>query len=84
MAPATQSTIWKYFNPKENESAQCALCNKIYSRKGRTTTSLKNHLKSMHPEEYSLYMSTDADQKAKKECKISKYLNIFIRSCFSF
>ncbi|GBP12619.1 Zinc finger BED domain-containing protein 4 [Eumeta japonica] len=39
---------------------------KTYSRKGRTTSSLKNHLKSMHTEEFTLF------EKANKEKALQK------------
>lgn len=46
------SAVWKYFECLSSELAQCCLCRKNYSRKGRGTTSLKSHLRSMHKEQY--------------------------------
>ncbi|CAH2091123.1 unnamed protein product [Euphydryas editha] len=68
MSPPTQSDIWNYFQPNEQnqDKADCKICNKTYSRKGRTTTSLKNHLKSMHKEEYSLYERSTNEKQLKK------------------
>ncbi|XP_050514956.1 zinc finger BED domain-containing protein 4-like [Diabrotica virgifera virgifera] len=48
------SEIWTYFTPIcDAERAKCKLCNKEYSRKGRTTTAMRNHLKAMHKTEFS-------------------------------
>ncbi|KAL0808864.1 hypothetical protein ABMA28_012534 [Loxostege sticticalis] len=57
MSRPTKSNVWDYFEPnkKDQDKANCKICNKSYSRKGRTTSSLKNHLKSMHSEEFSTF-----------------------------
>lgn len=47
------SYIWQFFVAVDSDYAKCKTCNKNYSRKGRTTTSLKAHLKSMHTEKYA-------------------------------
>jgi hypothetical protein len=52
MDSSVWSLWWKYFTKVSNDSAKCNLCSKSYSRKGRSTTNLKNHLKSMHKKEY--------------------------------
>ena len=62
-----QSEIWTYFKPDDDRNkAQCIICNKTYSRKGRTTSSLKNHLKSMHPEQFSLFESSNNEKQMQK------------------
>ncbi|KAJ3661175.1 hypothetical protein Zmor_005584 [Zophobas morio] len=67
MAPPMQSEIWTYFKPDDDRNeAQCIICNKTYSRKGRTTSSLKNHLKSMHPEQFSLFESSNNEKQMQK------------------
>ncbi|KAF2904426.1 hypothetical protein ILUMI_01751 [Ignelater luminosus] len=68
MSSPTRSAIWTYFKPDENDQskAHCKICNKTYSRKGRTTTSLKNHLKSMHPEEFNLFESSHKEKQFQK------------------
>ncbi|XP_063924783.1 zinc finger BED domain-containing protein 4-like [Zophobas morio] len=67
MAPPTRSEIWTYFKPDDDRNkAQCIICNKKYSRKGRTTSSLKNHLKSMHPEQFSLFESSSNEKQMQK------------------
>ncbi|KAJ3654653.1 hypothetical protein Zmor_013827 [Zophobas morio] len=67
MAPPMQSEIWTYFKPDDDRNkAQCIICNKTYSRKGRTTSSLKNHLKSMHPEQFSLFESSSNETQMQK------------------
>lgn len=47
------SEIWTYFTLSDADRARCKLCNNEYSRKGRTTTAMRNHLKSMHKTEFS-------------------------------
>ena len=64
------SEVWKYFQKLPNESSQCLLCNKNYSRKGRGTTSLRNHLQSMHKNEFQELMSGErkkSEEILKKE-----------------
>ncbi|XP_050508041.1 zinc finger BED domain-containing protein 4-like [Diabrotica virgifera virgifera] len=54
MSKSNYSEIWTYFTPIcDAERAKCKLCNKEYSRKGRTTTAMRNHLKAMHKTEFS-------------------------------
>ncbi|XP_063900926.1 zinc finger BED domain-containing protein 4-like [Zophobas morio] len=67
MAPPIQSEIWTYFTPDDDRNkAQCKICNKTYSRKGRTTSSLRNHLKSMHPKQFSLFESSSNEKQMQK------------------
>ncbi|KAF2898021.1 hypothetical protein ILUMI_08162 [Ignelater luminosus] len=68
MSPPTRSDIRTYFKPdeKDQSKAHCKICNKTYSRKGRITTSLKNHLKSMHPEEFNLFESSNEEKQFQK------------------
>ncbi|KAM3964034.1 zinc finger BED domain-containing protein 4-like [Aphomia sociella] len=68
MSPPTQSDIWNYFKPNEHnqDKADCKICNKTYSRKGRTTSSLKNHLKSMHSEEFAVFESLSKEKQLQK------------------
>lgn len=68
MPPPRQSEIWIYFKPVENDrdKSQCKICSKTYSRKGRTTSSLKNHLKSMHPEEFTLFENANNEKQLQK------------------
>ncbi|XP_063931353.1 uncharacterized protein LOC135143417 [Zophobas morio] len=67
MAPPMQSAIWTYFKPDDDRNkSQCIICNKTYSRKGRTTSSLKNHLKSMQPEQFSLFESSTNEKQMQK------------------
>ena len=53
MAPP-KSAVWKYFTCISNELAKCNLCSLNFSRKGKGTTSLRNHLKSKHPNELKI------------------------------
>lgn len=68
MSPPTRSDIWNYFKQNEHslDTADCKICNKTYSRKGRTTSSLKNHLKSMHPEEFQFFESLNKEKQLQK------------------
>ncbi|XP_063930361.1 zinc finger BED domain-containing protein 4-like [Zophobas morio] len=67
MAPPMQSEIWTYFKPdNDRNKAQCIICNKTYSRKARTTSSLKNHVKSMHPEQFCLFESSNNERQMQK------------------
>nr|CAH7728839.1 unnamed protein product [Callosobruchus chinensis] len=61
------SAIWKYFVLVNDESAKCKICDGKYSRKGKGTTSLKNHLQRKHSEEYDLFLKEDAAKKSTDE-----------------
>lgn len=52
-APSTGSAVWNFFSKESPENAKCLVCNQIYSRKGRGTTSLKSHLRSRHEQQYA-------------------------------
>ncbi|KAH8279797.1 hypothetical protein KR054_005937, partial [Drosophila jambulina] len=47
-----KSNVWQFFYKASDTVATCCLCNRNYSRKGRGTTCLRNHLKSKHQEEF--------------------------------
>lgn len=47
-----KSNVWQFFYKASDTVAVCCVCNRNYSRKGRGTTCLRNHLKSKHPEEF--------------------------------
>ena len=64
-----KSSVWKYFIDKCADSVQCSLCNKSYSNKGRGTTSLKNHLRSMHKKEYNELNEVIEGEELKKVIK---------------
>ncbi|GBP89911.1 hypothetical protein EVAR_63574_1 [Eumeta japonica] len=69
MSPPIKSSIWTYFTIDKNdpEMSECKICNKSDSRKRRTTTSLKNHQKSMHPEEFCLFQSANKEKELKEK-----------------
>ncbi|KAJ8718316.1 hypothetical protein PYW08_002553 [Mythimna loreyi] len=46
------SKIWQYFREIDEDTAECQICFKDYSKKGRSTNALKMHLKSMHKDKY--------------------------------
>lgn len=75
------SIVWKYFKEESNDSVKCSLCSKIYSRRGRGTSSLKNHLRSMHIEQFKQMILEEANQNAAKEqrkqsCSAKKNLTL--------
>ncbi|XP_023219004.1 zinc finger BED domain-containing protein 4-like [Centruroides sculpturatus] len=61
------SIIWKYFTIVNDECAKCKICEGKYSRKGKGTTSLKNHLQRKHPQEYALFLKEDSAKKSADE-----------------
>lgn len=62
MPPPLKSEVWKYFTLVNKDTAKCSICGKDYSRKGRTNTSLKNHLKFKHPEEHTRFLSCEIEK----------------------
>ncbi|KAK4314325.1 hypothetical protein Pmani_014393 [Petrolisthes manimaculis] len=58
------SAVWTYFTCVSREVAQCSLCSRNYSRKGRGTTSLKSHLRSKHKNQYRAMLDLE-DQRMK-------------------
>ena len=64
------SAIWKLFTRlnDNSEKASCNNCNKTYTAKGGTTSSLINHLKAAHNELYEQYqLETKAKSKASNK-----------------
>lgn len=53
MSKSNSSPIWTYFLLSDTDHAKCKICNKLISRKGRTTSAMRNHIKSIHKEEFS-------------------------------
>ncbi|XP_073954386.1 E3 ubiquitin-protein ligase TRIM33-like isoform X2 [Choristoneura fumiferana] len=53
------SPIWAYFSEIDKDSVKCELCGKAYSRRGRSTTPLRSHLRAMHPDSYRQYCRLD-------------------------
>lgn len=58
------SNVWNYFSESENEKAKCKICDKTFSRKGRSTSGLMSHLKYKHKEEYSKLEEIQDSQKS--------------------
>jgi hypothetical protein len=78
MKPFT-SVIWNYFVNVDINSAKCKLCEKVYSRKGGTTTALKGHLKSLHPHEYEECNKLESEKKdAQAQCSGSSSTSILL------
>lgn len=46
------SEVWMYFTICDTENVNCKLCDKKYSRKGRSTSAMRNHLEAKHKNEY--------------------------------
>src|SRR5215469_7470220 len=61
------SIVRKYFKEESNDSVRCSLCSKIYLKIGRGTSSLKNHLRSMHIEQFKQMILEEANQNAARE-----------------
>uniref|UniRef100_A0A6A7G8N7 Zinc finger BED domain-containing protein 4-like n=1 Tax=Hirondellea gigas TaxID=1518452 RepID=A0A6A7G8N7_9CRUS len=70
MAPQYFSAVWDYFILLGTERAKCLLCEKCYSRKGRSTTSLKNHLRSMHNNQYKEMINSKNESEEKLKTTI--------------
>ncbi|CAG5014291.1 unnamed protein product [Parnassius apollo] len=52
MSKAHISEFWTYFTICDAENVNCKLCDKKYSRKGRTTSAMRNHLEAKYKNEY--------------------------------
>ncbi|GBP72354.1 Zinc finger BED domain-containing protein 4 [Eumeta japonica] len=55
------------FDKNDPEKSECKICDKSFSRKGCTATFLKNHLKSIDPEEFCLFQSANKEKELKKK-----------------
>lgn len=62
-----KSRVWNFFYKESDTVATCCLCHKNYSRKGRGTTCLRNHLKSKHPGEFQTLSENDIKYMVKTE-----------------
>ena len=65
------SCIWNFFTEVCPNTAKCKLCEKTYSRKGGTTTSLKGHLKYIHATEYDKLIKLEDEKKNIAQCSSS-------------
>lgn len=61
-----KSNVWQFFYKASDTVATCCLCQRNYSRKGRGTTCLRNHLKSRHPAEF-MTLTEDIKYVVKRE-----------------
>ena len=68
---STSSGVWNYFENVSSDIAKCRLCNANYSRKGRTTSGLRNHLNSKHPEEFKSMSKQEEERRESKKRKAS-------------
>ena len=72
MAPPKRSCLWLYFEEipetaKEKKSGKCNTCGLVLKMSQSSTTSLKNHLKSRHKDEYQRFLAQDAASKQADE-----------------
>ena len=67
MASGTKSAVWRFFLKESKDWALCFTCNKRYSRKGRGTSNLKNHLKSKHKDQYEELLKEEEANAEKKD-----------------
>ncbi|XP_064548899.1 zinc finger BED domain-containing protein 4 [Drosophila montana] len=70
-----KSRVWNFFYKESDTVAICCLCHKNYSRKGRGTTCLRNHLKSKHPAEFLTLSENDMKYMVKTEINDSATAN---------
>ena len=71
------SGVWKYFQKPTNVSVSlCLSCKKQCSRKGRGTTCLRNHLKSMHKVAFDEFVSEDRKKSEEKEKECTQFQRV--------
>lgn len=64
------NNIWYYFKEIDDNFAECQICLNKYSRKGRTTSTLKAHLKSMHKKKYDEFCEMEEQTETEVEIEI--------------
>ena len=67
-------------------SAKCKICKCTYSRKGRTTSKLRNHLSSKHPDELKALRRVEKKREENKKendlhQKFKKIKQITLKMC---
>ena len=74
-----RSPIWNYFKVLESDKRRvaCDLCGKIFSLgsdkpKFQSTSTIKNHLKTKHQNDYSKFLQDSNERKDKKCAKVSR------------
>ena len=74
-----RSPIWNYFKVLESDKRRvaCDLCGKIFSLgsdkpKFQSTSTIKNHLKTKHQNDYSKFLQDSNERKDKKYAKVSR------------
>jgi len=67
MSPGKEkSLVWQYFEKISDITARCLLCKGGLSRRGGTTTTLRNHLKLKHKELFQEMLQREADENLHK------------------
>ncbi|KAG8229459.1 hypothetical protein J437_LFUL005564 [Ladona fulva] len=61
------SAIWNFFCEIDSNTAKCNICERIYSRKGGTTTSLKGHLKALRMDMYEELLRLEKEPRLATE-----------------
>lgn len=56
-----RSLIWNYFVKVDADEAQCSECDKVIKTTQFSTTSMKNHLRSQHPQKYIEYENANTE-----------------------
>ncbi|XP_032592401.1 zinc finger BED domain-containing protein 4 isoform X2 [Drosophila grimshawi] len=74
-----KSRVWNFFYKQSDTVAICCLCHNNYSRKGRGTTCLRNHLKSKHPVEFLTLSENDMKYTVKTEMNESTATQISLQ-----
>ena len=73
MPPPSKRWIWAYFELDEHEKSRCKLCKITYSRQGRSTTSLGDHLTFIHPKQFIAPLKEDNEKELQKHDKSRKF-----------
>lgn len=70
---STGCEMWKFFDKKNSNSAQCKLCLKILSTKDSNTSGLWKHMKAFHCK--NLQPRSSAENITKKQCQLSDFFS---------
>lgn len=67
VASSKKSLVWKYYQQQNVDMVVCLICKRNYSRKGRGTSSLWNHLKSLHRKQFEELAEEQAKHLKEKD-----------------
>lgn len=91
MSKRHSSEVWTYFIITDVENVICKLCDKKYSRKGRTTSAMRNHLEVKHKNEYDELKRRENEKRdvarsnslpsSSRQCTKTDLKQISLRDC---